>query len=392
MPENVVPEVTITPVASIGGINLNLNDGICGVVLTGAGTGELALLTPILAVSLADAVSKGIVSTVEAEAYKFVQEFYAEAPAGSQLYIMLAANTASLVGLCDVTNASGAKKLVDYAQGNLRGLGIMRTPAGGYTPTTDEFIDSDAPAAMTNALAFQQSYFNAHTPLRIFLGFRIADATSNTLYAPNSAGNNAVVPVIGDTATGGLVGMGGFLGKFAATTAEINIGRVSDGPLAINSFNIGALPIVPPQPAGAWYEALNALIQAGYCTVTTYPRLAGYFISDDPLATNADATNVNNLADGRIQDKAAIVAYQTYVRTLKSNVVIDSNGNIDASSLKYLEGQILNNIQVNMGTQISGTPTVYINPAQSTANPLVVQLGITRQGCLRQINVQLALS
>ena len=391
--ENVVPDVTVTPVASFGGLNLNLQDGICGVVLTGAGTGILPLLKPIKVLSLADAVNQGVVSTVEPEAYKLCKEFYAIAPLGSPLYLMLAAATTSLVNLADVTNATGAKKLADFAQGNLRGLAIMRTPSVGYTPVTDEFIDSDAVLALPNALIFQQTYFALHTPLRIMLGFRVADAASNVLYSPNSAGNNAVLPVIGDTANGGLVGMGNILGRFADTTAEVNLGRNSDGALPISNFYIGALPTVPPINGSAWYEQVNALIQAGYCTVTTYPNgLAGYFISDDPLATFGDVTNVNNLADGRIQDKAAIVAYQTYIRTLKSNVDVDSTGAIAAVSIKDLESQVYNNIILNMGSQISGVPSVYIDPAQSLANPLQIQLGVTRKGCLRQINVQLALS
>lgn len=391
--ENVVPDVTVTPVASFGGINLNIQDGICGVVLTGAGTGILPLLKPIKTLSLLDAVSQGVSAAVEPEAYKLCKEFYAIAPQGSLLYLMLAAATTSLVSLADVTNANGAKKLVDFAQGNLRGLAIMRTPSNTYTPAPDEFVDSDAVLALPNALIFQQNYFAAHTPLRIMLGFRVADAASNTLYSPNSAGNNAVLPVIGDTASGGLVGMGQILGRFAATTAEVNIGRNSDGALPISNFYIGALPTVPPSNGSAWYEQVNALIQAGYCTITTYPNgLAGYFISDDPLATNGDETNVNNLADGRIQDKAAIIAYQTYIRTLKSNVDVDSTGAIDAVSIKDLESQVYNNIVLNMGSQISGVPSVYINPAQNLNNPLQIQLGVTRKGCLRQINVQLALS
>jgi hypothetical protein len=391
----VVPSVTVTPVASPGGINLNLQDGSCGVVLTGAGSGALALLKPIMVVSLADAITKGVTTAAEPEAYKLVKEFYSVAPKGSPFYLMLVANTVSLVSLCDITNTTnGAKKLVDFAQGKLRAIGIMRTPAEGYTPVTAEFVDSDAHLAMANAVAFQQSYFAAHTPLRIMLGFRVADITSETIYDPSSAANNAVLPVIGDTANGGLVGMGLILGRFAATTAEINIGRNSDGGLPITNFYIGTLPSTPPADGSAWYEQINTLIGTGYCTVTIYAQFAGYFISDDPMATNADADNVNNLADARIQDKAAIIAYQTYIRVLKSNVDINSDGTVNALSIKDLESQMYNNIMLNMGSQISGVPTVYIDPTQVFApgTPLNIALGVTRKGCLRQININLALS
>src|SRR5580658_1653643 len=113
-----IPGVNVTlSNGNIGG-SLNTSDGVVGIVLTGAGTGTIGLLQPCMFVSLADAVAQGITAAVEPEAYQFVADFYNDAPLGSVLYLMLAADTTTIEELCDVTNTSGAKKLVDWAVSN----------------------------------------------------------------------------------------------------------------------------------------------------------------------------------------------------------------------------------------------------------------------------------
>src|SRR5580700_9780846 len=116
-----IPGVTITlSNGNIGG-SLNTSDGVVGIVLTGAGEGAIGLLQPCMFVSLADAIAQGLTAAAEPEAYQFVSDFYNDAPLGSVLYLMLAANTTTIEELCDVTNASGATKLVNWAVSNAGG-------------------------------------------------------------------------------------------------------------------------------------------------------------------------------------------------------------------------------------------------------------------------------
>ena len=202
----IIPGVAVNLAnGNIGGA-ANTSDGVVGQILTGAGTGTIALLQPCMFVSLADAINQGLTQAAEPEAYQFVADFYNDAPIGSVLYLMLSAATVSIQSLCDKTNANYATKLLNFAigtaGGQIRVLGVARTPGGGYSPTTDEFIDSDAVLAGPNAQALVTQYFTAHTPVRVLIGARVADPASNVIFAPNTAGFNGVGYTIGGSETG----------------------------------------------------------------------------------------------------------------------------------------------------------------------------------------------
>jgi hypothetical protein len=368
---------------NIGGAT-NTNDGVVGMILTGAGTGTLALLTPVRIVSLNDAIAKGVTLATEPAAYKFCKEFYDVSPIGSVLYLMLAANTATLPSLADKTNASGAKKLIAFATGTIRVLGISRTPDVGYTPATPGLIDSDVISALPNALALQKECFAGHIPLRVVLAARVADIANATIVTPNTQANNGVALAVGDTANGGGVAMGLILGKIAASPVHRNIGRVKDGALPVTSMFIGNIPVES-------YAQINVLIDAGYIAFTTYPQKAGYYISDDPMSTDPATDDYNSLANCRVIDKAAIISYQTYINELKDDVDLDANGNVDPLVIKHLEGIIKNNIALSMSDSISGSAQVVIDPAQNLAagSTLKVQERLIPKGYLKQINIEL---
>jgi hypothetical protein len=385
---------------NIGG-SPTTSDNVVGQVITGAGTGTIGLLQPCKFVSLDDAIAQGLTSTAEPEANAFVTDFYNDAPIGSVLYLMLAANTATIQTLCDKTNASGAIKLLNFAIGNaggqMRVVGISRTPETGYTPATDEFIDSDAILAGANAQALSAAYFAQHTPLRVLIGARVADASNATVFAPNSANLNGLAYSIGGvtTAAYGSVGMGTILAKVASTQPQVNIGRVKDGPLSIGSWYIGALPSTPPANGGSWYEQLNVLINAGYITCTTYPNSnkAGYYVSDDPMATS-DTDDYQSMANCRVIDKASIIAYAAFLNYVNSEVELQAGGIMDPADIADIQSQIVNAMAQGLSGNISGSPVCYINPAQvfTAGTPFQVQVRVTPFGYLKQIQVNLGFS
>lgn len=386
-------KVTITLANGQIGGSIATNDNVVGMVLTGAGTGLLALLTPTKVVSVLDAAAKGIGDAAEPEAAKFVKEFYSiPGTLGAPLYIMLVANTASLVDLCNINTANGIKKLTDYANGTIRVLGVSRTPAVGYVPATPKFIDSDVIAAVTPAKAFATAMFNAHTPLRILLAARVHDVTNATIDAPNTMTANNVGLVIGGTANDGKTAMGLILGRVAATAPHVNIGKVKDGDLPINAYYIGNLPIKQDEatPNAAWYQQIDQLADAGYITVKTYANKAGYFISDDPMAV-AKSDDYASLANGRVIDKASIIAYQTYVEEINADVDLDDNNEIEPVVLKDLESTTVNNLNINMAESMSGAPKVFVPEGQqiTATSKFKTKLRIRPKGYLRDIDVEL---
>ena len=389
-----IPGVTINVVnGNIGGA-ANTSDGVVGHIMTGAGTGMIGLLQPCVFISLADAIAQGLTAAAEPEANQFVTDFYNDAPTGSPLYLILSANTASIQSLCDKTNASGAKKLIDFAVGNANGqirvLGVSRTPAVGYTPAVDEFIDSDARLAMPNAKALVAQYFGQHTPFRVIIAARVADAASPTVFAPNTAGNNAVALAIGNHTGGPGVAMGTILAKVAATAPQVNIGRVRDGALSLTAWYIGALPITPPAGGAAWYQTINTLINAGYITVTTYPGKAGYFISDDPMSTD-NTDDYQNLACSRVIDKASILAYQAFLNYVNSEVDLVTGGTLDPAQAVDIQSQIVNALAQGLNGNISGSPKCTVDTTQvlTAGTPFKAKVRINPKGYLKQISVDL---
>ncbi len=365
----------------IGGVAVS-NDRIVGLIGTGSGTG-VALLTPFIVYSLENAIEQGFTEEAEPNLYRHLKEFYDIAPIGSKLYVMAAANTETLESLLDKTNVNGASKLLDFAAGEIKVLAVDRKPAAEYVPTTPQFIDSDAIDALVSAKTLVAEYFQKIMPVRILIGARVHDVANVTVFNPSTQDNNAVGMVIGGTKNDGTPSVGLVLGRVAAGPPHRNIGRVKDGSLPATVLYIGDKKIDQ-------YAGINTLISNGFITFQTYPHKAGYFISDDPMATDG-ADDYRSLANCRVIDKASIIAYQTYLEELKDDVDLDSKGQIAAIDLKHLEAVISNNILLGMGDSISGEPQAFIDPAQNLAagSKLKVKLRLIPKGYLKQIDVEL---
>ncbi|WPU98385.1 DUF2586 family protein [Mucilaginibacter sp. cycad4] len=388
-----IPSVNVQLAKGQFGGSAATNDNVTGVVLTGSGTGLLPLLTPVKVVSLEDAESKGITVDAEPEAHQFVREFYSiDGTRGCPVYLMLAAAATSLTALCDVSAATGLKKLIDFGGGDIRIAAVARTPVAGYTPTASKFIDSDVIAAVPNAKAFAQAMFAAHKPLRILLAARVNDVTSSMIDSPNELTADNVGLVIGGTEANGVTSLGLVLGRIAATAPHVNIGRVKDGDLPISNYFIGMQSILPDldNPSQAYFRQLDQLIDAGYITVKKYDQKGGLFIGNDPMAC-PETDDYNSLAYGRVIDKAAIVAYQTYVNEINDDIDLDDNGQIEPVVLKALEASMVNALNLNMAESMSGDPVVYIDDTQqlTQTSTLQVEIGIRRKGYSKLINIKL---
>ena len=377
-----IPGVSISLAnGQIGGTTPS-NDRVVGLIGTGSGAG-IALLTPLVCYSFEDALLQGFTEKNEPNLYRHIAEFYDIAPSGSKLYVMAVANTELLESLLDKNNANGAAKLLDFAAGEIKVLAVDRTPAAEYVPAEPAFIDSDAIAALPKAKALVQEYFNKIMPVRVLIGARVHDVASNTVFKPNMQDNNAVGMVVGGTKDDGSASVGLVLGKVAAGPPHRNIGRVKDGSLPVVSAYVGNKKVDE-------FAGIGNLIQNGFITFQTYPHKAGYFISDDPMATNG-LDDYRSLANCRVIDKAAIIAYQTYLEEVNDDVDLDSSGSIAPINLKHLEAVISNNIMLGMGDSISGEPRTFIDPAQNLAagSKLKVKLRLIPKGYLKQIDVEL---
>lgn len=374
------------------GATLQTADGVAGMLLTGVSeSGGYTLDTPVLITSLAGLATAGITSTNNPFAYRQVKEFYDEARAGAQLYLMLAPATATIASLADHTNTAGAKKLLDFAAGRIKLLGIMTdddavATATGASVTVTHGINEDVLTATTNLAVLAADFFALQQPFRAIVGGTSYNNTPADL--PDlTAGttNNRCAVLLGDTVTGSAACLGLAMGRLASVPVMRKISRVRTGSLSATAACLGtnAIEDVPGDAA--------VIATKGFITWCTYPNVAGYFFSgDDTCSTTSD--DYHYLARGRVIDKAHMLAYATFVQEVDDEVPVNADGTLEAGFCKWLSRQIVNQVNNAMTSarEISGVECE-IDPAQNIlgTNQLSVVLRLLPVGYATNIEISL---
>ncbi len=326
----------------------------CDVGATGVVAGDVLTLT-----SVDDCITNKL--ALIPYAYQQIKEFYAEAGNGAILYVLPVADTLTLANIALKTNAY-AKKLLDYAQGDIMLLGICRKPAAGYTPTITNAIDADCAAAITNLQALAVDYQTAHTPFVGIVEGRSYSGTAASLTDYTAASNNYVGITLACTddlyaidAAASSVGL--ILGRASKVPVQRKISRVKDGSLAITGVYYGSATLE---------NTAFALISAkGFITIGTYPNRTGYYFMNDNLAT-IQTDDYKSISNRRVVNKATRIVDATYTNELNDEIKIDSEGKIDAAKCAYYESIIENAVNGDMlsAEEISSF-SAYVNPAQN---------------------------
>jgi hypothetical protein len=377
------------------GATLQTNDGICGIVLTGVTeSGGYTLDTPILVASMADVATAGITNANNPFAIRHLTEFYDQAGGSAQLYVMLVANTVTVAAMADNTNANGAKKLLDFAGGAIKVLGLLADDkaihTGGGTITITNGLNADVYTAASNMAIMAAAYFNAEKPFRAVIGGSSYSGVSSALSTENSGTtNNRTAILLGDTqnydVTYSSAAIGLLLGTVASIPVQRKISRVRTGPLTNTEvyLHTNTIETSGGDPA--------TIAGKGYITFITYPNVSGYFFSGDPMLT-ATTDDYSFLCRGRIIDKAHILAYTTFVQEVDDEVPVNTDGTLDAGFCKWLGQQIINQINNTMtaNREISSVDC-FIDPTQNilSTNTLNVVLKVTPVGYATSIDISL---
>lgn len=373
------------------GATLQTNDGITGLVVTGiTDTGGYTAGTPLLVTGMADVTTAGITDTNNPFAIKQIQEFYDQAGNGAQLYVMLVPPTMTVAQMADNTSTNGAKKLLDYAAGKIKVLGLLSddvaiTGAGG-TITVTNGLNADVYTAASNMRIMAQAYFAAEKPFRCIIGGTSYSGTPASL-TDETAGttNNRTAILVGDTVSGASAAIGLLLGVVSSVPVQRKISRVRTGALT----NTAAYLNTDTLESTAGDSAIIA--GKGFITFTTYPNVSGYFFSGDPMLT-ATTDDYGMLARGRVIDKAHILAYTTFVQEVDDEVPVNTDGTLDAGFCKWLSQQIVNQVNNTMtaNKEISAV-SCFIDPGQNilSTNELNVVLRITPVGYATAIEISL---
>jgi len=377
----------------LGG-TLQTGDGITGMVLTGITEGSYTAGTPILITSTADAQTAGITASGNAFATRQIKEYYNQAGTGSQLYIMLVPPTMTIADIADPDNASGARKLLDYADGRIKVLGLLADDTeveaeAGVAITITDGLNEDVYTAAGRMAVMAATYFAAHKPFRAVIGgSSYSGVPGNLRDMTDGTTNNRTAILLGDTQAGRAACIGLMLGVVASVPVQRKISRVRTGPLTNQAAYVGITKIetVP--------GALPIIAERGFITFITYANTSGYFFSGDAMCT-ATTDDYSMLARGRVIDKAHILAYKTFVQVVDDEVPVNADGTLDAGFCKWLSQQIVNLVNSDMtaNKEISSI-SCYIDPEQNilSTNQLHVVLSIVPVGYATNIYIQLGFS
>ena len=374
-------------------------DGVVGLVTTAVGvTGAtgLKLAAPYILRKLDDLVALGVTSgdgDKNAFLYRHVEEFYDEAGDGAELWIMGFPDTELQSDLVDKTRET-AKKLIQAANGRICALAVAFNPAAGYKPTIANGLDADLTAAMLKAQALAEWATNTlYAPLFVLLEAREYAGAPTSLVNLSTYAYNRVGVLLGDTSAGSSgAAIGLLLGRIARIPVQRHIGRVRD--LAVKSLT-AFVGDTPAERADA--ETIN---DKGYITFRTFVGKAGYFFSDDSLAT-AVADDYRSIARRRTIDKAYRIAYQTLLEFLNEEIPITNEGKIVPAMAKSWEAEVETAIISQMGAEgnLGVDPTdssdtgvkCFINPEQNivSTNRVKISLKVKPYGYAKYIDVKL---
>ena len=386
-------QINVTEANGQLGGTLNINSQVFGLCLTGVTASPYTAGTPILVTSLADVVAAGIVAATNAFAYRQLQEFYNEAPVGTQLYVMLVPATVTAATMWDKTVSTTQVKLLNFANGKIKVLfGMTDDKAvhtAGGTITITNGLNADCYTGAANAKALEVVYRAAGKPFRAVIGATSYSGTASALTDETSGtSNNKCAILLGDSqvydATYPVSCIGLLAGKLASCNVQEKVSKVE----------LGALSIAAAYLAGSTVEAAGGdaatIAGKGFITFTTYPTKSGYFFSGDPMMT-ATTDDYNILARCRVIDKAHVIALDTLTNEVDSDVPTIAGGLIDPGYATWLQNRVINAVSTNMpSSEISGVDC-FIDLTQNViSNPtLNVVLKIRPKGYLTDIEVKL---
>ncbi len=388
-----LPDVKISLQNGTLGSVVQTSDGIAGIVLTGVSEGDITVGDPFVIASLTDAENLGLTASGNAFAYKQIKEFYDEAGEGALLYVLFLDDTVTVDNMANGTNANGAKKLLDYAGGKIRLLGVIYDADDDEAITTTNGIDQLCYTAAANMQVLADAYAAKQTPFRGVVGGTGAGLSGGTpgplssaaLTDQTGSSYTRASILIGDTEAEGDAALGLLLGRLAKVPVQRKVSRVKSGPLAaVTEGYIGTT-------LAEQYTTTGIIHDKAFITLRTFPNKNGYFFANDFTCTPT-TDDYHFIARGRVIDKAHVITYATFVEEVDEEVPVDESGKIAAGYAKYLEQKITNQLNLTMtaNREVSAV-SCFVDPNQNviSTNKVNVVLKIRPVGYASDIEVSL---
>lgn len=323
---------------NIGGLIAD-DDGTVGIIMTGATEGTVTAGTPFLVTNKAGIEVLSLTTANNALAVKFFNEVIAETALLGlnefKLYVLLVASTTTVDDMCDVSNNSGAKKLVDFANGAIRHLFALSNDTlvypSGTGLTTDNGINEDCYTAITNMKALIASYaaLPNNWPMRGCVGGTSFTGTATDVTDQTENTANTVQLIIGDTVSGDGCALGIVAGRRMALPVQRKLSRVKNGPISSTTAFIGST-------SADAYLSTSTLTGKGIVTFKKITNYTGfYFTGDNTCCPTTDDYHV--YPRGSVIDKAHRIIVDVYNNEIDDEVDTNDDGTIDAGAAKTLQ-------------------------------------------------------
>ncbi len=300
-------------------------DGIFACVATASATDSFELSKPYLITGMGDVAKLGILPTLDNKLlYDTLFEYYQEAGEGTTLYLMgMPDNNLKEWFSPDTKGKVPVERLLNASNGN---ISCIFTKGADY---------SDLAESMSAIQTFADNYTaKKYAPFFTLLE-QPMEALEDVLELPtlNEMDYNRVGVFIGKTSADTLTGEANHIlaGRLAKIQVHENPGKVKLGALSNTKAYIGGEP--------AEDVNVEALHDKGYITFRTHVRKAGYYITDDPLATGFD-DDYHYITRRRVIDKAYKIAYNVGVNEVLNDFDLMPDGTISPIYAKAVETAI----------------------------------------------------
>jgi hypothetical protein len=336
-----LPRVKIQFENGLLGANSPMDDGVIGLIVSATAVeGSFELETPYLILSLKELMEKGVTEENNPRLYKAVKEFYDEAPVASALWVYGVDKYVSMKDMLDKTKYY-APSLLDAANGEIRLLVVAKEDEEGYEALVDSGLDSDVYNAILNGQVLAEEYAESKfAPFVVLVEGRHYSGVAADLADLTTGGDNRVAVFIGDTVSGSKGACVGLLaGHIASIPVQRSIARVKSGAIKATTLYLGEKSAENGQP--------SVINDKGFICPRTFVGKAGYYYSDDKLATE-ETDDYALLPRRRVIDKAYRIAYQTLVNELGDEIAITEEGKIPAAICKNLQTAVERAIENNM--------------------------------------------
>ncbi len=306
-------------------------DGVCCIVASAKNNEDFKINKVYTVFNLKEAESLGIKKDTNKELHKTIEEFYAEAGNGTELWIYGVDHNLSLKALVEASE-------VPLTVSNRRIRFVLCKYAPRYL---DDSSSNGLHSDFVNTLAKSQEIAEKFTKDKIHPVVFVLEGYNYTgdpsaLIGFSQTTYNRVAVLIGDTeksnstfAKGAAIGVLG--GRIAKNQVHVNIGRVKDGALKPLEFFIVDKPV----------EQVNieALYAKGFITLTTHVGKSGYYFVNDDLACTVE-DDYHYLTRRRVIDKAYVLANQALTNFILDQVPLGNEGKISPIYAKVLSGEI----------------------------------------------------